>query len=695
MPWHPLKATHPAENRLFIRCKIQGEDFAEALSVLYSASKRSAEELIANNGKRVKLSPVALYEEEEDEEEDGGVSVRRYEGEDGDDDEYVEEDDDEGGVDLERDELEEFLDEGERARLDEEVARMKDDDGDWQDANEATDGEEEVLVQPRRSGRAAVKQSAKTSSVARQSRRTARPRNAKPREGGPYDISSYTALDIGPRTLPEWFRNLPNEDKAAGVANALDNWTAYFEKVKSQADLWTWNSVDETCPFTKKILQRLQSPTWPASRFAAKLLSGKDEYGKYLDGLGRLPTDDEIKATRAPTREQLSNFGLYTSLVHNRQDNISGRYTGSGTSRFGQVTRLRQYECLKRMIIDGRKAPPSMNAMNHTSILLQKESDASWRLRASYPRQDADPTLVVIFEAAMVDFEQTLSDDAPSSAVHSAELFAASEQRVPDRTAMAREFVALNRASPYKQGANTGIRNHRRLIFEEADFKCSCCLQVVGQIKSLAFDSRLSWEIDLDYEDATIVCHACCRRWPIQSANGKTADEFVQEMRNRILLRQQKSAADCCLCKKDMPKPNSVFLEGYDGQFCCNACSSDLRKTKVKAGVDANQGLIQGGTLSPDDHRAFVAKRASKSKTVAKNKAGDCCLCKKDMPKPMSVFLEGYDGQFCCSACASALGRAKVKAGVDANQGLIQGGTLSPDDHRAFVAKRASTSAPG
>jgi hypothetical protein len=142
-------------------------------------------------------------DEEEDEEEDGGVSVRGYESEDGGEDEYVEEDDDEGGVDLERDELEEFLGEGERARLDEEIARLKDDDGDWQDADEATDGEDEVLVQPRRSGRAAVKQSAETSSVARQSRRTARPRNAKPREGGPYDISSYTALDIGPRALPE------------------------------------------------------------------------------------------------------------------------------------------------------------------------------------------------------------------------------------------------------------------------------------------------------------------------------------------------------------------------------------------------------------------------------------------------------------------------------------------------------------
>jgi hypothetical protein len=243
------------------------------------------------------------------------------------------------------------------------------------------------------------------------------------------------------------------------------------------------------------------------------------------------------------------------------------------------------------MIIDGRKAPPSMDVMNHTSMLLQKESDASWRLRASYPRQAADPTLVVIFEAAMVDFEQTLSDDAPDSHVHSAELFAASEERVPDRTAMAREFVALNRASPYKQGANTGIRNHRHLIFEEAEFKCSCCLHVVSQSKSLVAYSRLSWEIDLDYEDATIVCPTCCRRWRIESANGKTADDFVQEMRDRILLKQKK-AGDCCLCKKDMPKANSVFLEGYDGQFCCTACASDLRKAKVKAGVDANQGLI-------------------------------------------------------------------------------------------------------
>jgi hypothetical protein len=43
----------------------------------------------------------------------------------------------------------------------------------------------------------------------------------------------------------------------------------------------------------------LKQAAW--ATIAQFVLSGKDEYGKYLDGLDRLPTTAEVKAIPAPT----------------------------------------------------------------------------------------------------------------------------------------------------------------------------------------------------------------------------------------------------------------------------------------------------------------------------------------------------------------------------------------------------------
>ncbi|KAI7152030.1 hypothetical protein KC349_g9181 [Hortaea werneckii] len=305
----------------------------------------------------------------DDDDEDGGVLLDDGLG----DDDY---DDDEDCVDLEELDLNQLISQAELAEL----------------VDEETD-EDEVSVPAR----------ARAPSV-----RT--PGSSRP-YSVIYDVEEYSALDLGPSALPEWFATMSSAEKQAGIQRARQMWIQYFEKTKKQADAFDFSNPDPDFPFSKGMVVTLRSGAWTAGKLADFVLSGKDEYGKYLDGLARLPTGGELKAIRAPTPEQLQGILVYTDLIERRQ--IEYRYGGSGTSRKDGASRLRQYELAKRLVMSGKSEEPKMDILSHMNVLLQKDSEAFWRLRASFSHATTTPKMVLLAEAAMIDFERTMSKDVP------------------------------------------------------------------------------------------------------------------------------------------------------------------------------------------------------------------------------------------------------------------------------------------
>jgi hypothetical protein len=491
-------------------------------------------------------------------EEDGGVSVLGEEGSGGEE----EDDEDEDYVDLEGEALEQYLRRARKADIGREGRVVEESD---------EEGEEE-------NGRTVTRRSVKTT---RQSL---------------FDPDSYTALDLGPSALPEWYRDLPEEEKIAARTRAKADYTNYFEKAKAQAKSWTRANCRRECPYAISILHVMQIAS--AEELAKFVLTGMDEYGQYLAGLGRVPTTEEIKAIPRPTREQLRQSGLYTDLI--RKGLSEYRYGGSNTSKGGMGDRARDYELAKRKAANAEA--PEMLTLNHLNVLLQKDSEAFWRLRASWPRAVATPVLVLIAEAAMIDYERTLSDDVPTpdhkewSKIHSTEMLAASQQRFPSGRDSDRDFVGLNRASPYKQGVRIGARQHRLRMFEEADMTCSCCLHVIERSATYIEEQcRLSGEIGFCHEGITTVCLPCRMLWYTERAKAMTAEEFVDYRRD--IRANLISAADvivipsvthCVTCEKPFNDEGSQVCglrtfnpDGLDWSVrCCQACGAILRRDK-------------------------------------------------------------------------------------------------------------------
>lgn len=463
---------------------------------------------------------------------------------------------------------------------------------------------------------------------------------------------------------------MPQDVKQHFFDEALRLWTGYWEKTKKQAESWSCSEYDKECEFFVDMLVFLKSPAWSARDLAELVLSGKDEYQRYLDGLGYVPTAAQIKAITAPTPDQLRGMGVYLSLLEH--NGIEYRYGGSGTAQNGVGQRFRGYEKAKENIDNGHKTSPSMHELKHLNVLLQKDTVAFWRLRWSCPRDLVSPIMVQMVEAALIDFERTMSEDLPSdptsawSNIHSAAMLQKSKDRFPNGRSAAVGFRGLNRCSPYKQRPNIGVRLHRSRVARAAGWKCSCCYQVKkSKTKhgSIDKDCRLAAELNLRLSGLNFICDPCATRLRKDPASRIDLKAFVTARRIRGARREMRKEAkrtgknpNCPICSRtftrsDMTTFRASSVPGSEGQASCATCyDSWLRLVKKKGGADK---------VEDSEVQSFIQGRLkhTRSKAPSNKPTWRCVTCTKDFqsksyPCHLADF-KGSDARW-CHTCASA-----------------------------------------
>ncbi|KAM0706797.1 hypothetical protein Q7P35_006127 [Cladosporium inversicolor] len=494
------------------------------------------------------------------------------------------------------------------------------------------------------------------------------------------DPSAYKNLDLGTDGAPEWWVKAGHANDQPIYDRGRRQLVECLQKRIDQAKRFSLKSFDhKRCPLRRDILGILQGKTWTAEKLADVFLGGMCPYRQWLMGLDRPPTAEEIRGIPRATSEQLANFGVYTDLVTNESREYM--YTGSGTSQRGVGSRWRTgYECPIGSIRSGKKPAPVFRE-SHVSVLLQPNAQASIRLRASWNAQTISPTLVVMMEAALIDFEDTMSDAVPEdvpAAERMTDSFADWERRHsrPMRedcraaypSGRARSMaIGLNRASPYKQGAYTGILNHRSRVMVTLDSKCPCCAKE-RKHKTSGGNTRLSTEVSFPLLEIPLLCHTCWLSWEaVSDKSGDGAREFCKARRksSREMPVERKSISptlgrgQCFACKEDADKRWTGYLPSHPEEGLCTLCRDDWGKNnkrpdKAKKGFHTR--LVEAAWLAIRSGPAIREARKvdrSANNAAPRDSSGQCFVCQKHAEaRRQTIRLANNPGAMVCDPCS-------------------------------------------
>lgn len=626
--------------------------------------------------------------EDDDEESIGGVSIEEESEAEADDSGIFDDgfaapeddpDEDPDYVDIEADELAGYASsEGSEDEYGESTA----DEADEAEASTADD--EEADSPPARNLRSAKKRRATTTP-----RRIAQIKKGK--KVSIYDPDCYKYLRLGSEQYAEWFLDMDPVEVEEKIREGRKAWEGYFSDVKEEAAGWPYRPYKPECPFKQNVLAVFQSEAWTPSRLADIVLSGMCRYRKYLQGLGRPPTLKEHIAIPRPSPKQMRQMGVYGNLVWDRLTEVQYRYIGSGTARLGVAKRWRSYEYsiskIWKEYVKGRSdAVPRMRPPTHTKATLQPYGQSYMRMRANFDHGRLSPTMVVVVEGALVDFERTMSNDVPDAdsmdswaAIHSEAMRDASWARFSRRRTMPADmrFVGVNRASPYKQGAHTGVRGHRLRQWQEHDKVCSCCLRKLrGGEEGIRKNTRLAQEVSMPLEEITTMCSQCVKLWEEQPERGEANARYVVARRRRPLPAggATKGCGICALPLSSGYGNNAGYwdcdIPGFEGlpgcDACCAAWTSQLEGFGNEAPGDA--AVLEFVTTRLEQ----AAAEAGGSRADDLNRAaGACVSCGNDISKagnssrPCRQLPEFPRGRW-CNQCRQDYGihqRAAKKQG--------------------------------
>lgn len=390
------------------------------------------------------------------------------------------------------------------------------------------------------------------------------------------DPTAYHNLDLGTDGPPAWWVEADLANDQPTYDRGRRELTECFQKRIDQAKQYKYSEYDARhCPFTQGVLQVLQSKAWSAEKLANVFLSGMCPYRQWLMGQGRPPTSAELHDIPRATSEQLAMFGVYTDLI--TRQGREYMYTGSGTAQHGVGARWRSgYEAPISRVRQGKAPAPSFRE-SHLSVLLQPDATASIRLRASWDPRTITPTLVVMMEAALMDFDDTISDSVPEdvplaernqnyipwSLTQSREYIDASRAAYPSGRLRSSSAIGLNRASSYKQGARVGIRKHRCHVLDALNGICPCCAKKPTQ--ESAKKGRLSVESSFPLPGIPYICMNCNKVW--RKSGQKSMDAarvFLVRRRNGHKFEYGQNSEDAArpwYRDKDQPSDQQIQLQ--------------------------------------------------------------------------------------------------------------------------------------
>lgn len=434
----------------------------------------------------------------------------------------------------------------------------------------------------------------------------------------------YEQLQLGNVGYPKWFTELEDSVVDQTIETGYKLVEKMFAVRLSQAAQWSYDQYDLKCPFKRDVLAVLQQEHWTARRLTELFMSGKDRYRQYLTGLGRPPTAEEHDGIPRPTTEILRRAAVYCNRIV-RPGIPESRYIGSATGKQGAGGRLVAYERVIRRSKSESKVP--RDEERHLSQIVQPDAECHVRLYSHWNRERVNPMLVVIMEAASIDFDRTISDALPAwgsswAGMHSREMLEASRLSFPHKEKGA--FIGLNRASPYKQGCNTGVLAYRRQIYERHNATCTCCGQQRKERDTKENPMRrwrLADEICFPLESVSLLCYRCQVTWKTASDRSRDGATNFQKARRRKIeeakaRREPKSAPTA---KKE------------------KAVRRQWKKVRI-----------------PSPNRDRVAFRSTNS--------GKCCLCEQPAfldaqgnidgkVQSYACPLSGFEGQAWCIKC--------------------------------------------
>jgi hypothetical protein len=481
------------------------------------------------------------------------------------------------------------------------------------------------------------------------------------------DPTKFVHLDLGEDDPPAWWYEEGHADDQRVYQRAREQMTECFQKRKNQANGYGLMSYQERlCPFRKETLRMLQDhEAFPADKLADIFLGGMCKYRQWLMGLNRPPTAEEIRGIPRATRKQLAGFGVYTDVV-----TINGRhymYTGSGTAKEGVGFRWRTgYEGPLRLVQTGKKPSPPFRE-SHVSVLLQPDAKASIRLRASWDPQTISPSLVVLMEAALIDFEDTMNEAIPEDVpvagrpksfeswerVHCRAFRDAAREAYPSGRARSKA-IGLNRISPYKQGPNTGVMTHRLRVFAAQGDKCLCC----GKERQISSRKHgmLSVEASFPMPGVPIICVSCWDRWRLVGDKSEDAARKFSDARKKSSKNLRRPKQDLCFaCRRTYHGTLTACLPGHPNGGVCGSCWGDWKKNKDKQSEDewlADRNKLEGV------QRMKGSKAPPMEGAKPKDTSGVCFACKNQVDKLVQTDrLPSHQGVSICQPCTNSYRR--------------------------------------
>lgn len=667
----------PAASRSAAEGVMDGSCYESDDEIVFASPKRRRVEGPAFRDSGIGASVLETAEEAEDE-EDGGIGVSDYDATSDEEDAAGQEiwldglgdqddlDEDPDYVDLEADDLAGYA-------SSEDSASEAEEEDDHDDHDEV----ERSPSPPRRSTRARGKRADTTPT------RIAQIKKGK-RQAGKLrvhlDPTKFPLFSLGQDGYAGWFEKISTTKVDEQISHGRAALEEYFRKVKQEAAGWPYSEYKAACPFERKTLGILQSKSWTAERLTELSLSGMCRYRQWLMGLGRPPSMAEQQAIPRSTVEQLGQMGLYANYIEHQDTEY--RYIGSGTAQTGVGTRWQGYHRAKKAVAAGRKPVPQLDVVNHTKVLVQEDATSHFRLRASFPHGQISPTMVVVMEAMLIDFDRTMSDQVPTAGhdstqrwhrVHSAAMRNASWARFPRSRLLPGRFVALNKASPYKQGTKTGIGAHRVRQWKQANMICSCCLhKVCSDERNLKQYTRLGAEVGVPLESITTMCERCCRHWARQARQDAAHATLMVAYRRRQM--QQKTHGvrhTCAVCRSALPGGKAVEharcdVPGLEDRNACKACSV--------AWSERLEELMDEEARQPDAVAEFITFRLDKARERSGGSkgvrhqfaidAGECVTCERDITEDkfsIPCKLKGSEEDRWCNNCGSGYRKAKAK----------------------------------
>jgi ribosomal protein L40E len=476
-----------------------------------------------------------------------------------------------------------------------------------------------------------------------------------------HNPDNFEWLPLGPQSPPKSFLKKRKADTDEKHAQARVYAVEYFQRKKDEAAKVDWGRpLGLEQPFCRKTLRIFQDANWTADRLADVWLSGQSDYVRYLSGLPRPRTTEEHKAIPAPTSEQLQGTIVYSNLIET-PDKLY-RYGGSGTGQDGGGSRPWQYN---KLLEKFHNTPANEQVVSdfesHMTVMLRPDSECHMRIVLSWPRENILPDVAIVMEAAQVDLERYMNGAVPSASddnywarLHSEWIRDHSYASFPEGRTEG-DFIGLNRAHPLRQGANCSSKKHRARVCKKLGWVCSLCRLDKSQRPEASFKAwRLASEVFFPIEEVVAFCGRCVRAWRrVEVRNEATARELLKNppVTKSAKLEAQLNAqgGTCAYCTKPTTKPSTAYLEGFEGQLTCYACSK------------SHLALLE---RNPNPTEAEVADYLAQRKALAQKpepgseaQSKSCFACGGDNKVHYWLTsLKGFENRRACEACNIARG---------------------------------------